>query len=345
MERGISKGVRSHLKWTWTRVLLLTVAVLTATSAAAASSVSGDNTPSYCVISNVHVNSITPNDYSSTIVQVTTAFSLDCSGGTPGTVWNIETRVYTESSLLGVSPLSTSSLNQYSSGQGTAQYVVTNSFDAMNYYGYGEQTPSFYVQITAINTSTGSLDAQQKAQFAVDTSQYPFNLAQQNYCHFPGLSQYFQFLPGCGATSSANSTIPATPSSSNCNVTGLPQFFQPYLPGCGGTENESAAPATPGNPLTQPSSAPTLALRTSAHDRSIESVLGIIILGLATCLIVPMILKRPTPHPASHYRARTEPQGKFCTACGDHLQATANFCSKCGEACPSTEDTYSFKLQ
>lgn len=349
-EHGIIREARGGLNWALTRMLLLTIAVLTVTSTSAGAWVSGDYTPSYCEISNVHVSSITPTDYSSTIVKVTTTFSFYCSGGTPGTVWDIQTRVYAQSSLVGVSPIS-GSMNQYSFGQGTAQYVVNNQFDAMNYYGYGDQTPSLYVQITAINSSTGSLDAQQQAPFAVDTSQYPFNLAQQNYCHFPGLSQFFQLLPGCGA-GSVNSTVStvstqAVPSTSNCNTFGLPQFLQPYLPGCGGTGNKTVAPnqsSSPqlptqqaGSPLTSPNTLPTPAATATAHDRSIQAVLGIIISALATLLVVTVILKRPT-------RRRARLQGKFCPACGIHLQATANFCGRCGEPCPDDQETYFFRL-
>jgi hypothetical protein len=330
-------------------MLLLVALVIAMTSASAASLVYGDYTPSYCVISNVHVSSVTPKDYSSTIVRVTTTFSFYCSGGTPSTVWDIQTRLYAESSLLGVSSISTSSsVNQYSFGQGTAQYVVNNQFDAMSYYGYGEQTPSFYVQITAINTSTGSLDAQQQAPFAVDTSQYPFNLAQRNYCHFPVLSQFFQLLPGCGA-GSVNSTVSTSSSTSSCNNLGLPQFLQQYLPGCGGTGNETTAPSqssSPQVPAQKPGSSPTppntLATPPAAaavQDRSNEAILGIIILGLAAFLVATLVLKRQT-----RGRARLKPQGRFCPACGNHLQATANFCGKCGQACPDDQETYTFRL-
>lgn len=343
------------MNWALTRMLLLTIVVLTATSSRVAW-VSGDYTPSYCVISNVHVSSITPTDYSSTIVTVTTTFSLNCEGGTPGTVWNIWTRVFSESNLVGVNSVS-SAVNQYSFGQGTTQFIVNNHFDAMNYYGYGEQTPSFYVQITAINSSTGSLDAQQQAPFAVDTSQYPFNLAQQNYCNFPGLSQYFQLLPGCGA-STVNNTTPTVSSSSNCNVAGLPQFYQRYLPGCGGSGNESVAPnessssqpgqqATPVSPVASPNTAPNtspdLATNTTVHDRSVESVLGIIILALAVFLVM-LILKKRSRHAVFSHPAGLEPQGKFCAECGNQVQAADSFCWKCGEACPDDQDTVSFRL-
>ena len=311
---------------------------------------SADYSTSYCVISNVHVSSTAPHDYSSTTVQVTTTFSFYCSGGTPGTVWNIRTEIYAQSNLVGVSSISTSSpVIQYSFGQGTAQYIATNQFDAMTYYGYGEQTPSLYVQITAINTSTGSLDAQQQAPFAVDTSQYPFNLAQQNYCHFPVLSQFFQLLPGCGA-GSANSTVSTAPSSSNCNTYGLPQFLQAYLPGCGGTDNSTAAsdqssspqdtsgnPSISGNQFTAPGTLSSSAT-TAAYDRSIEAISAIIISALATCLMSALILERRT-----HRRIRLKLQGKFCSACGIHLEPTANFCSRCGKTIHDDQDTRFFQ--
>ncbi len=341
------------MNWTLTRMLLLTIAVLTVSSTSAGSFVYGDYTPSYCVISNVHVSTITPNDYSSTIVKVTTTFSFSCSGGTPGTVWNIQTKVFSESNLLGVSSVS-SSVTQYSFGQGTTQFVVNSQFDAMSYYGYGDQTPSFYVQITAINSSTGSLDAQQQAPFAVDTSQYPFNLAQQNYCHFPILSQYFQFLPGCGA-GTVSSTTTTVSSSSNCNVPGLPQFYRQYLPGCGGSGNETVAPSESSSsqpaaqqipvtsPDTTPNTSPKLATNTTVLDRSTESVLGITILALVAFL-VPLFLLKRSGRLAFHNPVRLEPQGKFCTECGNLIQATADKCWKCGEACPDDQETYQFQL-
>jgi hypothetical protein len=330
-------------------VLLLAIAVIAISSASATSFVYGDYTPSYCVISNVHVSSITPKDYSSTIVRVTTTFSFYCSGGTPGTVWDIQTKLYAASSLLGTSSISTSSsVNQYSFGQGTAQYVANNQFDAMTYYGYGEQTPSLYVQINAINTSTGSLDAQQQAPFAVDTSQYPFNVAQQNYCNFPVLSQFFKLLPGCGA-GSANSTVSTVSSTSSCNNLGLPQFLQPYLPGCGGTTSETVATSQSSStplPAQQPGSSPTPAstlatapASAALQDRSVEAIWGIIISGLAAFLVAALILRRQTGS-----RARLKPQERFCPACGTHLQATANFCGNCGQACPDNQETYTFRL-
>ena len=315
--------------------------------------VSADSTPSYCSISNVHVNSVTPTGYSSTTIQVTTMFSIYCSGS-PGTVWSIQTKVYAESNLLGVNGVSTS-VNQYSSSQETAQYVVNNKFDAMSYYGYGDQTPSFYVQITAINTSTGSLDAQQQAPFAVDTSQYPFNLAQQNYCHFPALSPYFQLLPGCGGT--ANSTASAVPSSSNCNLYGLPQFLQPYLPGCAGTSNQSVnqtlsstqsaqtvnAPIA-GSPLTSSDKLATpTATAQSPDGRSTEAISGIIVMALATFLGVTLIMKK-SPALAHYNHVRLKPQGKFCTECGMHLLPTESFCNRCGEPSPDARETYKFQV-
>jgi hypothetical protein len=242
-------------------------------------------------------------------------------------------------------------VNQYSFGQGTTEFIVNNQFDAMKYYGYGDQTPLFYVQITAINSSTGSLDAQQQAPFAVDTSQYPFNLAQQNYCNFPGLSQYFQLLPGCGA-STVNSATPAS-SSSNCNVAGLPQFYQRYLPGCGGSGNESSSQpgqqATPASPVASPNTAlntsPDLATNTTVHDRSVESVLGIITLALAVAVfLVLLILKKRSRHPAFCHPAGLEPQGKCCAECGNQIQAADDFCWKCGEACADDQDTVLFRL-
>jgi ribosomal protein S27AE len=330
-------------------MLLLAVVVVTMTSASVASLVYGDYAPSYCVISNVHVSSITPKDYSSTIVLVTTTFSFYCSGGTPGTVWNIQTTLYAESNLVGVNSISTSSsVNQYSFGQGTTQYVINNQFDAMTYYGYGEQTPSLYVQITAINTKTGSLDAQQQAPFAVDTSQYPFNVAQQNYCHFPILSQFFQLLPGCGA-GSVNSTVSTVSSTSSCNNLGLPQFLQPYLPGCGGTGNETVATSqSPSTqlPVQQPGSSPTPpnALATSpataaVQDRSTEAISGIIISGIAALFVATLIVKRQTGR-----RALLKPQERLCPRCGAHLQPTANFCGRCGQACRSDQETYTFQV-
>jgi hypothetical protein len=249
---------------------------------------------------------------------------------------------------VGLSSISTSSVNEYSYGQRTTQYVINNQFDAMTYYGYGEQTPSLYVQITAINTTTGSLDAQQQAPFAVDTSQYPFNLAQQNYCHFPVLSQFFQLLPGCGA-GSVNDTVSTVSSTSSCNNLGLPQFLQPYLPGCGGTGNETVAasqslstqlPAQqPGGSPTSPNTLATSPATAMVQDRSPEAISGIIISGIAAFFVATLILKRQTGR-----RARLKPQEKLCPACGTHLQTTANFCGRCGQACPDDQETYKFQL-
>ncbi|HMK82537.1 MAG TPA: hypothetical protein VK503_02350 [Candidatus Bathyarchaeia archaeon] len=298
-------------------------------------------------------------------------FSLSCSGGTPGTVWNIQTKVYAESSLVGVSLIS-GSVNHYSFGQGTAQYVVNNSFDAMKYYGYGEQTPSLYVQITATNTSTGSLDAQQQAPFAVDTSQYPFDVSQQNYCNFPGLSEYFRLLPGCGA-SSANNTVNIAPTSSNCTY-GLPQFFQPYLPGCGGTGNgvvpqsqtpnqqsatqqQSCNPSNPTQcqtmsaqqPLTEntlnPSNAfPGRATTPGYDNRSMQAVFGIITSAIATFFIASLILKKSTRFQTSYFRTHLKLEGRFCSACGIRLQPRVSFCSRCGEPCPGNKESTSYVL-
>ena len=281
------------MKWPSARLILLTVTITAIAFGSATSVVSGVETPSYCVINNVHVSSITPRDSSSTIVSVTTTFLISCASGTPGTVWDVQTRLYAESSLLGVNSVS-SSENQYTLGQGTIQYAVNSQFDAMSYYGYGEQTPSFYVKITATNTSTGSLDAQQEVPFAVDTSQYPFNVSQQNYCHFPGLSQYFQLLPGCGA-SSANSTVSTAPSSSNCNTYGLPEFLQPYLPGCQATENVTAPSSESSSPLlpTQQSNSP-LASPSSSSTRT----------GTSRTPTPPS----PKPRPRSSSSARNPPR-------------------------------------
>jgi len=319
------------------------------TSASAASLVYGDSIPSYCVISNVHVSSVTPKDYSSTIVLVTTTFSFYCSGGSPGTVWNIQIRIYAESNLVGVNSISTSSpVARYLFGQGTVQYVINNQFDAMTYYGYGEQTPSLYVQITAINTSTGSLDAQQQAPFAVDTSQYPFNVAQQNYCHFPILSQFFQLLPGCGA-GSVNSTVTTISSTSSCNNFGLPQFLQPYLPGCGGTGNETVATSQSSSteiPVQQPGSSPTPpnTLATSpataaVRDRSNEAISGIVVSGIAAFFVATLILKRQTGR-----SLLLKSQERLCPTCGTHLQTGANFCGRCGQAWPDDRETYKFQV-
>jgi hypothetical protein len=219
----------------------------------------------------------------------------------------------------------------------------------MNYYGYGEQTPSLYVQITAINTLTGSLDAQQQAPFAVDTSQYPFNVAQQNYCNFPGLSEYFKLLPGCGAS---NSTANTTSSAGNCNTYGLPQFFQPYLPGCQGTGNETGPSSQssqlltqqPGSPPASPNALPTPSATPTVSSRSNEAALEIIILASAASLLAALIMKRSTYLGALHNRARPRQQVKFCMECGMRLEAAASFCSRCGEACPGDEETYFFRL-
>jgi len=338
------------LKWPFTPVLALVLVTLSV--ATASPFVAGDYSPSYCVISNVHVNSITPTDYSSTMVHVITTFSLDCSSGGQGTVWNVETKVFAESNLVGVTGVSTSE-NQYTVGQGTVQYVVNNQFDAMNYYGYGDQTPSFYVQITTINTSTGSLDAQTQTPFAVDTSQYPFNLEQQNYCHFPGLSQFFQLLPGCGG--SANITVNTGPSSSTCNTYGLPQFLQPYLPGCGGTGgraagsnqsvNEQSPLQQPGSSLNPPTNYPSPATTTSASsDSSIEAILGIIISALVVFVVAGSIMMKPSRLRAFHFHTHQNQQGKFCPACGIGLESTANFCWRCGEPSPDSKDTVTFRI-
>ena len=314
------------------------------------SAASADSTPSYCSISNLHVNSTTPTDYSSTNVQVTTTFSVYCSGS-PGAVWNIETKVYADSSLFGISSVS-SSTNQYSYGQGSADYVVRNQFDAMDFYGYGEQTPSFYVQISVINQSTGSLDAQQQAPFGVDTSQYPFNLAQQNYCHFPVLSPFFQILPGCGG--STNITMNST-SSGSCNLYGLPSFLQPYLPGCSGiasqtvstTTTQSANPPIPGSPLTMSPKTPVIPETTASVPdyRSTQAILGIIISALVAFLGVTLILKKSVHLPFSRDNMRLKPLGKFCTECGLHLQPNAAFCERCGEPSPDGQETITFKVQ
>jgi hypothetical protein len=319
-------------------------------SASVSSPVSADSTASYCSISNVHVSSTTPTDYSSTIVRVTTTFSVYCSGS-PNTVWNIRTEVYADSGLFGVSSVS-SSTNQYSAGQGSADYVVNNQFDAMNYYGYGEQTPSFYVEITIINTSTGSLDAQQQTPFGVDTSQYPFNLAQQNYCRFPALSPYFQILPGCSGT--ANSTVSNATSSGSCNLYGLPQFLQPYLPGCAGTVSQTVSTTTtqsanspiPGSPLaTSPKTPTTPETTATAPDvRSTQAILGIIIAALATFLGMTLILKKSIRLPVSRDHIHLKPLGKFCTECGLHLQPNATFCDRCDEPCPNEQETITFKV-
>jgi len=317
----------------------------------AISLVSADSTPSYCTISNIHVSSLTPTDYSSTTVHVTTSFSIYCTGS-PGTVWRLQTKLFAESNLLGVNEIS-SSENQYSAGQGTAQYVASNQFDAMNYYGYGDQTPSLYVQITAINTSTGSLDAQQQAPFAVDTSQYPFNLNQQNYCHFPALSPYFQLLPGCGAKT--NNTSNVAPSSSNCNLYGLPQFLQPYLPGCSGTSMSTSNQTTTvtqfvnapiaGTPLTSPDkpSTPT-GTEAVSNSQAMQAISGIIITALATFLGAALMVKK-SPNLIRNNFMRLKPQGKFCTECGMHLLPTENFCTRCGEPSPNAQETYRFRLQ
>ena len=275
----------------------------------------GQNAPSYCVISDVHVSTIAPSGYTSTIVQVTTTFYVSCTGGTQGTVWDIQTKVYAESNLVGVSTLSGSD-NQYSYGQGNVQYVVNNEFDAMNYYGYGEQTPSFYVKITAINTSTGSLDAQEEAPFAVDTSQYPFNLVQQNYCNFPGLSQFFQQdLPGCSVGNSG--TEPSNESS-----------------------NQQPLAQQPGSALPAPTISPSVATNQSQFsDDSIEWISGIIIAASATFLAAILVSIRTRQLTRSYFHARRQRRGKFCTACGLQLQASQNFCGRCGQPSTMFEDT------
>ena len=320
-----------------------------AASAFSGWSVYAQNAPSYCAISDVHVSSITPTDYSSTTVQVISSFSVSCAGAPEGTVWNIETKVYSESNLVGVALLS-SSENQYSYGQGNAQYVVNNHFNAMNYYGYGEQTPAFYVQITAINTSTGSLDAQEQVPFAVDTSQYPFDLTQQNYCQFPGLSQFFQLLPGCGGSTN-NTSNPGT-TSSNCNTYGLPQFLQPYPPGCSGTtnpptvSNESSTQQIvvqePGNSLSQPNTSPALTSNVLSNSgRSIEVVSAIIVTALGTLLAAVLVnLTRFR----TFFHARLRASRKFCTTCGLRLESSANFCDRCGEPCQYEKDLVTFHI-
>ena len=336
------------MKW-----LLLVAAVMIMLSPSVSSLVFADSAPSFCSISNVHVSSITPTGGSSTIVQVTTAFSLYCSGN-PGTVWSIQTKVFADSSLMGISSVS-SSTNEYSSGQGSADYVVNNQFDAMSYYGYGEQSPSFYVQITVTNTSTGSLDAQQQTAFAVDTSQYPFDVTQQNYCHFPALSPYFQLLPGCGGSS--NSTLSNASSSSTCNLYGLPQFLQPYLPGCSGTSNQSsqteAATTTqsanspiPGSPLvTTPKTVTAPQTTPSAPDHSAQAILGIVIAALVSFLGMTVFLTKSSRLRLSRDYLRLRPLGKYCTECGLHLLPNATHCERCGEPCADTQETIVFKIQ
>jgi len=320
---------------------VLLVAAAIAISAPSGSWVFAADSPSYCEITHAHVNSVTPTDYSSTTVQVTVSFSVSCSGGNEGTVWDIRTTVYAESNLFGVAPVSSSN-RQYASGQGTVQYVVNSQIDAMSYYGYGEQTPSFYVQITASNTSTGSLDAQEQVPFAVDTSQYPFNLAQPNYCNFPGLSQFFQLLPGCGAS---NNTTTSGASAPNCNTYGLPQFFQPYLPRCSGTTNQPT-PANqssvqqvpvqePANSLPQPNTSPSLAANTSTFgDQSVEAISGIFIAATIALAGTILVTLRPGRLRGFRYQVLMRSRVKFCTACGLQLEATANFCARCGKPCP-----------
>ena len=321
--------------------LVLLVAATIAISAPSGSSVFAEDSPSYCEITDVHVNSVTPTDYSSTYVQVTVSFSVSCSGGNDGTVWDIRTNVYAESNLLGVTPLSTSD-KQYAFGQGTVQYVVNSQIDAMSYYGYGEQTPSFYVKITAINTSTGSLDAQEQVPFAVDTSQYPFDLTQSNYCHFPGLSQFFQLLPGCGASNNATTSATTPP---NCNSYGLPQFFQQYLPGCSGTTsqptitNQSSAQQVPVqepvNSLPQPNTSPSLSANTpSLSYRTVEAISGIVIAAILALVGTVLVMSRLGRLRVSRYVVLVRSQVKFCTACGLQLEPSANFCARCGKSCP-----------
>ena len=338
--RRVITKTRSARKHSFSSVAVFAVVVMIMLVSSAASFVSADYTPSYCVISDVHVNSITPTGYSSTIVQVIVTFYVSCTGGTAGTLWDIQTKVYAESNLVGVTTLSSSD-NQYSYGQGNVQYVVKNKFDAMNYYGYGEQTPSFYVTITAINTSTGSLDAQDEAPFAVDTSQYPFNLVQQNYCNFPGLSQFFQLLPGCGGLT--NSTLSPGQTSSNCNTFGLPQFFQQFLPSCSTSETESSNESSnqepsaqqPGSSLNPPSMSPSVVTNTSDFSQdSLEWISGIIVAASATFLVAILVAIRTGQITRSQIHTRRRQQGKFCTACGMRLEASQNFCGRCGEASP-----------
>ena len=319
-------------------VLSLTIIVISIS----ASSVLG-YASSYCTIDDVHVSSIAPTQYDSTMVHVITTFSVSCTDGSDGTVWKVQTQVYAESNLVGVTELSTSE-NQYSYGQGSAQFVVNSQFDAMNYYGYSEQTPSFYVQITIINTSTGSLDAQQQMPFAVDTSQYPFTIVQQNYCNFPGLSEFFKLLPGCGGSAN-NTTNTNTLPNSNCNTYGLPQFLQPYLPGCGmsssGTVpsnqsvNEQPSTQEPGGPLTLPNTSPALATsRTGFSDQSVEWLSGIVIAASATFLVAVLVAMGTSRLGKFHYRGGRNLRGKFCSGCGMYLQGFENFCERCGKPCP-----------
>jgi len=327
---------------------------MSGTSLSLVSPVLAGTTPTYCSISNVHVSSTTPTDGSSTTVRVTTTFSLYCSGDA-GTVWSIQTKVYAESNLLGTSSIS-SSTNQYSPSQGSADYVVYNQFDAMNYYGYGEQSPSFYVQVTVTNLSTGSLDAQQQAPFAVDTSQYPFDVSQQNYCHFPALAPYFQLLPGCGGSS--NNTLSYNPGSSNCNLYGLPQFLQSYLPGCSGTYNPTSSTTStttsqtansplPGSPLvTSPKQ--VTAPQTTAPSNSeapAQAVLSITIAALAAFLGITGFLRKSDRLHISRDYMRLKPLGKYCTECGLRLNPNATRCDRCGELCADVQETITFKLQ
>ena len=337
--RRVITKTRSARKRYFSSVAILAVVVMIMLVSSATSFVSADYAPSYCVISDVHVNSISPVGYTSTIVQVIVTFYISCTGGIAGTVWDIQTKVNAESNLVGVTTLSSSD-NQYSYGQGNVQYVVNNKFDAMNYYGYGEQTPSFYVTITAINTSTGSLDAQEEAPFAVDTSQYPFNLVQQNYCNFPGLSQFFQLLPGCGGLT--NSTISPGQASSNCNTFGLPQFFQQFLPSCSTSETEPSNESSnqpsaqqPGSSLNPPGTSP-LVVTNASHfsEDSLEWISGIIVAASATFLVAILVAIRTGQITQSDFHTRRRRQGKFCTACGMCLEASQNFCGRCGEASP-----------
>ena len=334
--------------------LLLAAAILSVTSLSMMSPVLADATPTYCTITNVHVSSTTPTDGSSTVVQVTTTFSLYCSGDA-NTVWSIQTKVFAQSSLVGTSSIS-SSTNQYSPSQGTADYVVHNQFDAMNYYGYGEQSPSFYVQVTVTNLSTGSLDAQQQAPFAVDTSQYPFDITQQNYCHFPALAPYFQLLPGCGGSS--NYSLSNNSASSNCNLYGLPQFLQPYLPGCSGTSNTSSPTTSmtttqtansplPGSPLvTSPKQATTPQTITSFNSEApAQAILSITIAALAAFLGIAGFLRKSDRLHISRDYVRLKPLGKYCTECGLRLHPDAIRCERCGESCADTQETITFKLQ
>ena len=345
---GIATKTPSLMGWPAITLLLLILAVMAVTSVFTAIPVFADNGSSSCVIGDVHVSSITPTGYSSTMVQVTTSFSVYCSNGVQGTIWNIQTKVYAESNLLGITPVA-SSENRYSMGQGTQQYVVNSQFDAMSYYGYADQTPSFYVQITVINHSTGSLDAQQQVPFAVDTSQYPFTLTQPNYCKFPGLSQFFQLLPGCGGSSGNGATNTST-TPNNCATYGLPQFLEPYLPGCSGTGNTTPSnqsanqqPAvqypgnqvTPNTPTTPQANTPSSGL----DSRSIEVLSAIAIAALASCLSAALIAQQATRLRAFYDRIGRK---RFCARCGTRLEPNAAYCYCCGEAWPEDPDKLTF---